>query len=128
MTLTSGVATVLYINRDASCMASNLPPAILKEYGEEYKSHYYHVVSAEKWAALWSQWAVWSDLTDSRGEDRRIDIQEFCWTQLDLDESPQTQVVEELLGLGEEYQYAGKAEDIYLKESSESNEWGGFRR
>jgi hypothetical protein len=89
------------------------------------KEHYYHVLSQEKWDRLWDTWAVWGDLNNFRGEDRRIDIQEHCWSQLDLDESPQTRVVDELLAYPEDGIIS--KEDVYLREASESNEWGGFR-
>jgi hypothetical protein len=124
----SGIATILYMNRGASCLDAKCLatiPCNLEE--EDHKSHYYHVLSEDKWDALWSQWSLWSDLQDDRGHDRCIDIQEYCWSQLDLDESPQTRVVEELLDTLEESPYAGRGEDVYLREAAESNEWGGFR-
>jgi len=128
--LTSNIATLLYRNKGLSCLDSKVaPPPLLKEYNEEYKSHYYHVFGPTEWDSFWLQWDLWSDVADStnRGNDRRLDIQEYCWSQLDLEESPQTRVVDELLCISEDVQYTARTEDVYLRESAESNEWGGYR-
>ena len=93
---TSSIATLLYKNRGHSCLTS--PAYNSGPENDEHKTHYYHVLSQEKWDELWATWSVWSDLADSTGHDRQIDIQEYCWSQLNLDESSQTRVVEELLG------------------------------
>jgi hypothetical protein len=122
----SGIASLLYQNRGVSCLDAKcrrILPCTVEE--QDHKEHYYHVLS-DKWDMLWSQWS-WSDLQGDRGPDRQIDIQEYCWSQLDLDESPQTRVVEELLDTLEESPYLGRGEDVYLREAAESNEWGGFR-
>lgn len=85
---------MLYANRDKSWIECCTYDA---ELDEDHKEHYYYVFS-DKWDDFWARWALWKDLNDWRGPDRQLDIQEFCWSQLNLDESSQTQVVEELLG------------------------------
>jgi len=119
------IASLLFENRGRSCLDLKAIPTLSYESEVDDKEHYYHVLSQEKWDRLWDTWAVWGDLNNFRGEDRRIDIQEHCWSQLDLDESPQTRVVDELLAYPEDGIIS--KEDVYLREASESNEWGGFR-
>jgi hypothetical protein len=93
---TCSIATLLYRNRDQSCLTSPAYNVGLED--DDHKTHYYHVLSQTKWDELWATWSVWSDFTGLTGQDRQIDIQEYCWSQLNLDESSQTRVVEELLG------------------------------
>jgi len=123
-TLTLGITHLLFVNRGRCCLNSEVLTLSYEDEADD-KAHYYHVLSQEKWDTLWGVWARWSDLTDNRGEDRKIDIQEFCWSQLNLDESPQTRVVDEMLSYPEEGVIS--KEDVYLREAAESNEWGGFR-
>jgi hypothetical protein len=124
----SGIATLLYVNRGRSCLDKDCYPTVpcsLEE--EDHKAHFYHVLSQERWDLLWMEWSLWCDLQGDRAQDRQIDIQEYCWSQLNLDESSQTRVVEESLDTLEESSYVGRGEDVYLREAAESNEWGGFR-
>lgn len=121
----SSIATLLYMNRGESCLNAKLFAADV-EWEKDDKDHYYHVLSESKWDTLWSEWAVWSDLNNYRGRDRQIDIQEYCWIFLDLEKSPQTRTVDELLAHLEETPTNGR-EDMYLREAAESNEWGGYR-
>jgi len=114
--LSTSLCTMLYVNRGLSCLdRGTLLIPTLEE--EEHKWQYYHVLSQTKWDELWSKWSLWSDLTDDRGGDRKIDIQEYCWSQLNLDESPQTRVVEEMMQEDEER--LGRTEDVYLREIAE---------
>jgi hypothetical protein len=92
--LASGIANLLYDKRGLSCMEGPYYPT--ESYVDEHKNRYYHVLGDE-WEAFWSSWGLWTDMTSSRGEDRRIDIQEYCWTHIDLEKSPQTRVVEEFM-------------------------------
>jgi hypothetical protein len=125
-TLTSAITTLLYKNRGTSCLnAKVFASSKANEYHD--KSYFYHVISQAKWDSFWDAWSVWSDLNDWRGEDRRIDIQEYCWSQIDLDESPQTRVVDELLSYSDESPTNARGDDTYLREAAESNEWGGIR-
>jgi hypothetical protein len=111
------VALLLYRNRGISCLDSNIILPQPANSSNEHRWHYDHVLSESRWEHFWRSWAMWSDFTDQRGVDRRIDIQELCWSQLDLDESPQTLVVEELLGISEEYVYMGTHEDPYIADN-----------
>ena len=90
--LAISIGILMYNNRNKSCMATQI-----RGNDHEHKQHYDHVFS-DKWDEFWLCWSQWPDLTDWYGQDRKLDIQEYCWSQLNLDESSQTQVVEELLG------------------------------
>jgi hypothetical protein len=92
--LKARLADMLYMNRGKSFIECCTPDM---DSDEDHKIHYYYVLS-DKWDEFWEKWALWKDLNDWRGPDRQLDIQEFCWSQLNLDDSSQTQVVEELLG------------------------------
>lgn len=102
------------------------------DQAKEDEWQYHHILSESKWEEFWSRWAIWEDVADSsfRGIDRRLDIQAFVWTQLNLETSPQTQVVRELCGeidsppspRGRRYK-----EDVYLREAVESNQYDGWR-
>ena len=98
--LTSGVARILYENAGLSCLDTySGGKNAQEEYPEEHMHRYYYVLSEDKWSKFWEAWAAWSDLDDSsgRGWDRRIELQNYCWTQIDLEKSPQRQVVDEFL-------------------------------
>ena len=110
--LGQGVARILYSNSGVSCMDSRLPWVSSDEVATmEHKWHFNHVMSESAWEYFWSIWAVWPDVTDEWAQDRRIDIQEYCWSQIDLDESSQTQVVEEHMGIAEDGGFVGRGED-----------------
>ena len=98
-TIGSGIARLLFANEGLSCLETTTAPANNDAYPEEHMHRYYHVIDGEKWDTFWNEWGVWTGVDEfsSRGFDRRIEIQEFCWTQIDLEKSPQTQVVEEFL-------------------------------
>ena len=86
----------------------------------------------EAWEVFWGTWGGWTDVhVDSwRGGDRRIDIAHYMWTQINLEGSPQTRVVNESMGWYEEYgdDIAASREDVYLREAADSGEWGGYRK
>ena len=126
----TSIGTMLYLQRDASCLDSH--PLLIQGARRdciEDKQHFYHVLGWSKWQNFWNEWGIWQDvsLDYERGEDRRIDIQEFCWLHIDLDSSSQSLIVKEHMGLLEE-NMTGKGEDVYLREAAESNEWGGYRK
>lgn len=103
------------------------------DYTDEDLWHYDFVMDEDTWSDFWSRWAVWCDIDPSteRGIDRQNDIQKFCWTQLHLDKSVQTQILMEYMRNGEIEDYMearNKKEDIYLKEAADSNQWDGWRR
>ena len=86
--------------------------------------YYYHIVNPETWDNFWNIWGRSSDLSEDsgRGQDRRLDIQDFVWGQLDLSSSPQTDVVNEMLEDYTEMEPEDKRSsriDIYLQENQE---------
>jgi hypothetical protein len=108
------VAKVLYANRGETCLSSKVHIVEPENTTKEHLWHFHHILSEDKWELFWNEWAVWDDLIDFRGLDRRIDIQHLCWSQLDLDESPQTRVVYELMGDSEETQNVpGKFDEAF---------------
>ena len=97
----------------------------------EYKYRYQQIIDTEEWEKFWNIWGVWSDIDNYSlyGHHRQYDIQEYIWTQLSLELSPHTRIVDEFLGIEENEDISElDGKDIYLKESSESNEWGGYRK
>ena len=145
------LATGLWANEKVSHAISNWKGLVPESHAtqEEYW-HYTHVADCEAWNLFWSHWGVWTDVnpaTSFWGQDRRFDIQEFVWGQLDLDISVQTKVVNELLGIwdmdgslsnmahtgqggqGGHTGHAGQTyPDVYIREAHESNQYDGHRR
>jgi hypothetical protein len=132
--LCSRIATGLYVNQGLSCMASKWDfCSVNNDYLEDDLRRYWHVIDTDRWASFWERWGVWSDVDPMRwrGEDRRIDIQEYAWTQINLERSVQTRIVNEFLGIWEdsgEDVVNNSREDMYLREAKESGEWGGYRK
>jgi hypothetical protein len=137
--LASRIATGLYNNRNARHLLSEWRIAPENtDYSEEDSDHYSMILSQEAWARFWSVWGHWDDVSPDteRGIEHRYDIQEYVWTQLNLKQSRQTSILENLLGLSDEYYeelYGHSAakqrsSDQYVKDAAESNEWGGIRK
>lgn len=132
--LQSRIATGLYNNRSKSCVESDWRIArVNTEFLEYDEAHFWHVFDSAAWERFWGgTWGDWTDVhTDSwRGEDRRIDIAHYIWTQISLEGSPQTRVVNEMMGWYEEHgdDVAASREDVYLREAADSGEWGGYRK
>ena len=87
------IATLLYYNRGHTLVT----PLVYErddDYSIEHKQHYNHMIDPEAWSILWNQWLNWDDVSSDYGFYRRLDIQEFCWSQIDLNRSPHTPVVE----------------------------------
>lgn len=129
-TLCSRIATGLYNNRDVNTLDSNWlfgpvenTAAGIENNGLEHLMHYNHVMPAEEWEHFWTIWGVWSDVCNKTnyGWDRQNDIREYMWTQLNLEESPQTQVVNELLCIEESGPVEQDRRDAYIRDISESN-------
>jgi hypothetical protein len=134
--LCSRIASGLYANRgkhifesDWSFCHENI------EHMAEEKDHYDHIVNQDEWDKLWDLWRHWDDIGEDsfRGIDRRFDIQEYCWTQLDLECSPQTRRILEMVGIYENgawgnKDHSRKMDDPYLKEANESGQYDGYRR
>lgn len=93
--LSSGIATVMYQNRRDRLVGSYV---FEKKYGygDEHIQHYTHTVDREAWENFWKTWGFWDDVSSDSplGYFRRLDIEEYTWSQIDLDSSPQTRIVE----------------------------------
>jgi hypothetical protein len=132
--LCSRIATGLYINQKLSCLESNWQFCRVNyDYLEDDQRRYWHVIDTDRWAAFWDRWGVWNDVDPDhwRGEDRRNDIQDYMWTQINLERSVQTRVVNEFLGIWDdsgEDAVQNSREDQYLRDAKESGEWGGYRK
>jgi hypothetical protein len=133
--LQSRIATGFYNNQGLSCSESDWRIAVANnDYLEQDVDHYWHIMHSDVWARFWKTWGVWADVSEDswRGSDRRIDIECFVWTQLNLERSVQTRVVNELVGIYEDYSeergHHHAREDVYLREAADSGEWGGYRR
>jgi hypothetical protein len=131
--LVSRIATGLYENRNRSCVESRWNFMLVNvDYSEGDEAHWYHIMNQEKWDAFWDTWGQWTDvsLDTWRGDDRRIDIQAYCWTQINLENSFQTRVVNEHMGFTDDMNHMEDRhlEDSYLREAAESGEWGGYRK
>jgi hypothetical protein len=96
--MSNGIATLLYYNRGQGLTG---PYEFEKQHGysDEYIQHYHHVVDQKAWDGLWEAWGFWDDvsLTSPYGWYRRLDVQEYVWSQINLRTSPQSRVVESYL-------------------------------
>lgn len=136
--LANCIATGLYDNHRTCHLESEwrYPGKNTHPFQEE-EAHFHFVLSQEEWDAFWSMFGTWGDvaLDTFRGHDRRLDIQNFVWGQLDLEASPQTRQFYELFMSGDdEPEQPSPAvsrvpqRDMYLQEAVEYNGWGGYRR
>ena len=101
----------------------------------EDRIHFNDIISSDTWATFWSAWIFWSDVDPDfpKGRERQMDIEEFVWRQLDLDNSPQTEVlyyrmhqeVDDDTGEDGIARGSGSRCDVYLEEAAG---WGGYRR
>ena len=119
------IATGLYENKNKSYLSSNWNySAYNTDANTHYKDHFYHVLNLNEWDKFWKIWGNMSDLSEDshRGQDRRFDIQEFVWGQLDLESSFQTNIINELLEDLPDDDYDDKKVnrvDIYIQEAQE---------
>lgn len=108
--------------------------------------HFQHVIGSKCWESFWRIWStLWPDVdaTTEYGVDRQIDIEEFSWTQIDVNQSKQSKVVDSIMygedneedrwGAGAAHGAGGmgkrrEKEDVYIRDSAESNQWDGRRR
>jgi len=135
--LKNHIANGLYKNRGKSSSESNwLFPSVNTQYDDEYLARFNYTVGCEAWDEFWSEWGLWNDIdsfTDF-GLHRRLDIQQYVWSQINIDASPESRIVDELLFDDEEmnqmpsYTTKRESDDIYLHESAESGQYGGYRR
>ena len=120
------IATGLYENKNKSYLTSNWHYSVSNTDTNihHYKDHFYHVINLNEWDKFWKIWGNMSDLIEDspRGQDRRFDIQEFVWEQLDLTNSFQTNIINELLEDLSDDDYDDKKfnrVDTYTQESHE---------
>ncbi len=134
--MTNCIATGLYESQGKSCLASRWPGPDGPEGAADADDwHFHHVIGQDKWETFWKKWGAWTDVdptVSSRGADRRIDIETAVWRYLDLDLSPQTQVLNEIMAGGEEDEPlpsrpGQQGVDSYLQDA-EHNGWGGYRK
>ena len=95
--LSTGIASILFHNRTSTLLG---PVKFVErnDYSIEHKQHYNHILSPKKWGEFWSEWLFWEDVDEvGLGFYRRLDIQEYCWTLMDLDASLQTRIVQECM-------------------------------
>ncbi len=134
------LATGFYENRKRSHLESvwkcPMSPALVT--GDD-EAHFHHVVGRGNWDSFWSHWGVWTDVNptlSSRGMDRRMDCEALVWAFIDIDNSPQSQTLAEIIAGGEE-EDSGVTQpsrpgrqgvDTYILESVEYNGWGGYRK
>jgi hypothetical protein len=121
------IATGLYENSQKSHIASEWNYSdVNTEYSTEDLLHYHDVID---WEEFWQGSTIWDDISTEffRGQDRRSDIESFVWKQLNLQASPQTEELYEIL-LGGEEEAPVIQGDVYLQEAVEYNGWGGIRR
>lgn len=106
---------------------------------EEDEAHFYHVVSRNDWDQFWTQWGHWADVcpdVSSRATDRRMDCETFVWACINLNSSPQTQTLAEIIAGGEDEEEVAatpsrpgrQGVDTYILESVDYNGWGGYRK
>ena len=94
--MSSGIATLLYHNRGHTLVTPVELP-IQDDYSNEHRQYYNHVIDPRQWEAFWGRWAWWEDVSSDFGFYRKLDIEEYCWSQINLDLSPQTRVVEDFM-------------------------------
>jgi hypothetical protein len=129
------VATGMYASRGKSCLDSVWPgPRAPDGAYEEDESHFYAIFSVENWNHFWSIWGYWSDVDpdeSSRGNERRIDIEAATWKYIDLANSAQTRVLDEILQGDEDEavpsRHGQQGTDTYYQDA-EQNGWGGYRK
>jgi len=129
----SMLASGLYDSQFKHNLESKWPAPTNTEYEEEDSDHFHMILDLNKWDAFWENWGSWEDVDpDSRfGPERRLDIQAFVWNHVDVSSSRQTKIVNRFFEDDEPQEEGGhgrRHEDSYIREMSESNEWGGYRR
>ena len=98
--LSCGIATLLFHARGHTMICPYSYTSAVhaqNDYSSEHKQHYNHIIDYAEWQRFWEKWAMWYDvsLDSPHGFYRRIDIQDYIWSQINLEESVHTQSVEE---------------------------------
>ena len=129
--LGSRIATGLYKNERKSYVEANWGfGSVENEYmTEDYTIQFNHDINTEVWDRFWAIWGVWHDLDASTeyGRFRQQEIREYLWSQVDGERSEAILRLKEL-NEDDEYETELDSGDAYLKDSRESNEWGGLRK
>ena len=100
-------------------------------YNDDDYNNYLSIFDSETWEYFWSRYGGWYDVDDDssfRAQDRRHDIQEFVWKQIDIPNSPQTHLLYDSLYNIEDEVAPSPQVDVYIQESLEYNGWGGMRK
>ena len=129
----SVVASGLYASQGKHNLQGQWPAPTNTDFAQEDIDQFEHTVDSDKWEAFWENWGGWDDVdADSQsGIERRLDIQAMVWQHIDVANSKQTKVVDAMFDDGEPQEDGGNGrrhEDVYIRDASESNEWGGYRR
>jgi len=100
--MSTGIASLLFYNRGHTLVT----PCVLNtrnDYSVEHKQHYNHIIDSSRWRTLWDAWSFWEDVSPDYGHGfyRRLDIEEYCWSQIDLNTSKHTRIVEEFIEGGD---------------------------
>jgi hypothetical protein len=107
----------------------------------EDEAHFHYILHRELWDSFWSEWGRWTDVDPAfsyRGSDRRLDCEILVWSQMDLEASPQTGNLLEIMAGGEEDDAPGAVAlpshtgrqgiDTYILDAAEFGGWGGYRK
>ena len=129
----SVVATGLYENADMPHLNSKWACPTNTNFIPEDLDQFHHVIDSDKWDAFWESWGAWEDvdLVTPYGSDRRLDIMAFVWDHIDVNRSKQSVLVNQALDDNngrDDGDGRNHIDDVYIRESTESNEWGGYRR
>jgi len=128
--LYGGMVSGLYENRGKSTMESVWNrDHFCEAWNDDDRLHYYHVIDPDTWDKFWKTWNFMEDFSDIsyHGQDRRMDIEQFIWRQLDLENSYQTEILYGEMTEEDETEHdeSSKKVDVYLLEAAG---WGGLRR
>lgn len=91
-----GIATLLFQHRKHTLIGP-FQFERQNDYSIEHKEHFNHKIDYKAWETFWKDYGFWEDvdINSFYGFYRRLDIQEYCWSQLDLSCSRQTAIVED---------------------------------
>jgi hypothetical protein len=95
------------------------------EFRQEDYDHFLHIFDTEQWEYFWEQVSKWIDIEEWNYFTKNI-IEHAVWTCIDVENSPQTVIVDEMLGLyddEEEEPVKEEKRDPYLVEQSSHNEY-----
>ncbi len=133
--LMNRIATGLFNNQLASYLESDWNFGIQNhDMTDEDHDHFNFVLDPDVWEQFWSTWGCWDDVheTSWRGQDRRLNIQDYIWTQINVDQSQATNFINEIFGIGDEEDTGSKGQrraqdDTYIRESVDAG-YDGYRR